>query len=205
MFVWEEVNRANWLLLGAPKEIINHISAVIKTKYDLEKQGISNPDISQIAKHARVSKEKAQKTLDFLAVGFESIEQNNEKGSTYDLSEHIQYQKWLSEHYHGLNEEKQRNIESQEKVWDFKDEDIGFIIPKIGKYLMDKWGKEDAARHKQFASAVEGPARCLKRRLVFLNGSLGMIDLSILVELNKYASGSEAYDRRRLWKDYSRY
>jgi DNA-directed RNA polymerase specialized sigma subunit len=235
-FIWEKVDRAKWRYIGAPDAMVSSISTVYKAKNTLEKQGVKNPDVSEIARKAKVSIKKTKEILDFLNNRFYHIERDSEDGSPYD---------WLSKegtnnacedeeglHDNGLPnedtgdpwendeggspddrvanvdtcdpcEEIEENVASSERAWEFKDEDIGFINPRIAKHLTEKWQKVDIDRCKQFVSAIEGPARCLNRRLVLSNGSRGMLDLTILKEINKFASGLDVYDRRWAWKKHS--
>jgi DNA-directed RNA polymerase specialized sigma subunit len=198
-FIWKEINREKWRLKGASDEIVNHISAVSKASNGLIQQGITNPDILQIAKKARVSINKAEEIVNFLSAlrntSFDSIEQGGENGLIYELIS--------NKPFPNPTEETEESEAFRKRNWDFQEEDIGFINYRIADHLKNKWVDSDAERCRKFASTVDAPDRCLRRRVVIANGSRGMPDTLILRELNKYASGSQVYDRRALWKEHS--
>jgi DNA-directed RNA polymerase specialized sigma subunit len=185
MFVWKAIDVEKWVIRGLDEKLARDASAVLKAKY---------VTVIEIAEKAGVAPEKVDRIVHFLNVTFVQIERKSSDGSLYD---------WLSE------EDVQAEIEEKtvtiDRAWEFEEEDIGFIYPMIASYLIRRWKEDDPERQKRFAAAIEGPDRCLRRRLVFTNGSRGMIDVYALEQINKYSTGAGVYDRRWVWKNYSSY
>lgn len=171
-----------------------NVKKIITAQEEFLSIGIEQPDTSQLAEKANISISKAKEAIDYLNIsyvpGCKSSNVKDNKANDLDSNE---------------DENKDEIKHNNERKWEFSEEDIGIIYPRISEFLINKWSKEDPARHNQFKLKKKSPARCIMRRNVFLNGSHGKLDVSKLKELYNNVSGSEAYDRRKLWKDYSRY
>ncbi len=195
-FIKSAIRIEYWSLIGLPSELRKNASTVVKAMDDLSKIGTlenredGKPDISQIAKKASVSKKKVERIVEFLNIKFEGLERQNKDGTQFE---------WLFMDEGGGGIEEGSDLET--RIWEFREEDIGFVIPRVASHLIERWKKEDPERSELLSSAVESPNRCLKRRVVFANGARGMLDLS-QEEINICSSGSDVYDNRANWKAF---
>jgi len=192
--VWKAIDIEKWVLRGLDEELAKYASTVVKAKHTIEESRKINPNVKEIAESCGVASDKVDRIVSFLDARFIHIEKESDDGSTYD---------WLSET--DIWKEKQQEESAIKRVWEFQEEDIGFIIPKIATYLQGKWKKDDPERERRFVESIGGPDRCFRRRLVFANGSRGKLDVSALEEIHKYSSGAGVYDQRKAWKDHSSY
>ncbi len=193
-FVWKAIDIEKWIRRGLPEDLAKSASAVFAAKIRFEKENLADSEVKILSKETRISIEKVQEILDYLKTKFVPIERENENGSFY---EHLSTNGIVES-----NEEKEESLSTEKRVWEFQEEDIGFINPKIADYLKSRWKENDKKRYGKFSSAVNSNTRCLRRRLIYSNGSRGVIDSTMLEELHKIASGWEVYDRRSLWKAY---
>lgn len=128
--------------------------------------------------------------MDFLEAKFLQLERESDDGSYYD---------WLSRDDIWTETEEQVHIE---KAWEFLEEEIGFINPRMALFFQKKWSNDAPERLARFLEKNNSPDRCYRRRLVFANGARGKLDAQALQEKLKYSNDAGSYNRRKTWKDF---
>ncbi len=210
-YAWHYVNNAidveKWINRGFSEDLAKHVSKILSIKYKLEKakeiaeeakrinpdapDAPDLPDAKLLAQKSHVSLKKVERIMDFLEAQFLQLEGESDDGSYYD---------WLSQD--DILKDNKETVHV-EKAWEFLEEEIGFINPRMALFFQKKWSKDTPERLAQFLKNNNSPDRCYKRRLVFAHGARGKLDAKTLKETLRYSNDAGVYARRKTWKDLS--